>query len=379
MDGKFITMLIGVPKEVKTFEYRVGLLPGSVRELIANGHQVMIEHAAGEKVGFDDQAYQQAGARIVASAEEIYAKADMIIKVKEPQPQECMMLRENQILFAYLHLAPDPAQAQLLQDSGCVAIAYETVTGNNGTLPLLAPMSEVAGRMSIQAGATSLEIQYGGSGILLSGVPGVVPGKVVILGGGVAGSNAVHVAVGVGAQVVVLDQSLERIYALNKLYGSSITALHSTANTIEEHVMNADLVIGAVLIPGASAPKLVTRNMLSTMRPGSVLVDISIDQGGCFETSHVTTHDKPSYVLDGIVHYCVGNMPGAVPRTSTFALNNATLPYALALANLGYKEAMRRNPHLLDGLNVCNGKITHKAVAAALHQPYTPAETMIGA
>jgi alanine dehydrogenase len=372
-------MRIGVPKEIKTFEYRVGLLPGSVRELVANGHEVLVQQTAGEKVGFDDQAYLQAGARIASSADEIYQQTDMIIKVKEPQPQECNLLRENQILFAYLHLAPDPMQTKRLQDTGCVAIAYETVTGPNNSLPLLAPMSEVAGRMSIQAGANCLEIQNGGNGVLLSGVPGVLPGKVVILGGGVAGSNAVHVAVGIGAQVVVLDQSLERLYSLEKRYGSSITTLHSTANAIEEQISSADVVVGAVLIPGASSPKLITKNMLSVMHPGSVLIDISIDQGGCFETSRVTTHDQPSFVLDGVVHYCVGNMPGAVPRTSTFALNKATLPYALALANLGYKEAMLQHPYLMTGLNICRGKITHLAVAEALQQPYVPPEEMIGA
>jgi alanine dehydrogenase len=350
-----------------------------VREFVANGHQVLVQHAAGEKVGFDDSAYEQAGAKIAATAEEVYQKADMIIKVKEPLAQERKLLRENQILFGYLHLAPDPAQTKDLQNAGCVAIAYETVTGQDGTLPLLAPMSAVAGRMSIQAAATSLEIQAEGSGVLLSGVPGVMPAKVVVLGGGVAGSNAVHVAVGMGAQVVVLDKSLERLYALTEQYGSNITTVHSTTSAVEEQVASADVVIGAVLIPGAAAPKLVTKQMLSTMRKGSVLVDISIDQGGCFETSHVTTHDKPRYVVDGIVHYCVGNMPGAVPRTSTFALNNVTLPYGLALANLGYKEAMRRNHHLMHGLNVCEGKITYRAVAEAMHEPYTPPEIFVGA
>ena len=347
--------------------------------MVANGHQVLVQHAAGEKVGFDDQAYIEVGATIAASIEEVYQKADMIIKVKEPLALERKLLRENQILFGYLHLAPDPEQTKELQASGCIAIAYETVSGQNGSLPLLAPMSAVAGRMSIQAGATSLEIQCEGSGVLLSGVPGVMPAKVVVLGGGVAGSNAAHVAVGMGAQVVVLDRSLERLYALTELYGSNITTVHSTTTAIEEQVASADLVIGAVLIPGASAPKLVTKKMLSTMRKGSVLVDISIDQGGCFETSHVTTHDQPRYLVDGIVHYCVGNMPGAVPRTSTFALNNATLPYAIAIANLGYKEAMRRNPHLMHGLNICDGKITYRAVAEAMHQQYAPPEEFIGA
>ncbi len=372
-------MLIGVPKEIKNFEYRVGLVPSSVRELIAHGHEVIIQKGAGEKIGFDDESYKHVGARITDTAKEIYQQADMIIKVKEPQPDECRMLREDQVLFTYLHLAPDPEQAKLLQESGCVAIAYETVTSQHGGLPLLAPMSEVAGRMAIQAGATSLEIKNGGRGMLLGGVPGVVPAKVVVLGGGVVGTNSVRVAMGMGANVVVIDKSLERLYHLDLQFGSKINTIFSTTDAIEEHVHDADLVIGAVLIPGASAPRLVIRAMLKQMRPGSVIVDVSIDQGGCFETSKPTTHENPTYVIDGVVHYCVANMPGAVPRTSTVALNNATLPFALALANFGYKEAMRRNQHLLHGLNVANGKITHKAVADALHQAYTPAEQMIGA
>lgn len=371
-------MLIGVPKEIKNFEYRVGLVPSSVRELTSRGHQVVIQKGAGEKIGFDDQAYTNVGARIIDTAEEIYHQADMIIKVKEPQPHECRMLRENQLLFTYLHLAPDPEQAKLLLESGCVAIAYETVTDKNGGLPLLAPMSEVAGRMAIQAGASSLEIKNGGRGILLGGVPGVAPAKVVVIGGGVVGTNSVRMAMGMGAQVVVIDKSLERLYHLDLQFGSKITTIFSTTDAIEEHVMSADLVIGAVLIPGASAPRLVTKNMLSRMQPGSVIVDVSIDQGGCFETSRPTTHENPTYVVDGVVHYCVANMPGGVPRTSTVALNNATLPFALALANKGYKEAMRDNPNLMNGLNVCKGKITYKAVAEALHQPYISAETMIG-
>lgn len=371
-------MLIGVPKEIKNFEFRVGLVPSSVRELISHGHKVVVQKGAGEKIGFDDHSYEQVGAQIADTAAEIYSKADMIIKVKEPQPEECKMLRVNQVLFTYLHLAPDPEQAKLLQESGCVAIAYETVTNQNGGLPLLAPMSEVAGRMAIQAGANSLEIKNGGSGMLLGGVPGVVPAKVVVLGGGVVGTNSVRVAMGMGANVIVIDKSLERLYHLDLQFGSKINTIYSTTDAIEEHVLSADLVIGAVLIPGASAPRLVTKNMLSRMRPGSVIVDVSIDQGGCFETSKPTTHQNPTYIIDGVVHYCVANMPGAVPRTSTFALNNATLPFAISLANLGYKDAMRRNHHLLNGLNVCDGKITYKAVAEALHQPYTPAIDMIG-
>jgi alanine dehydrogenase len=371
-------MLIGVPKEIKNHEYRVGLVPSSVRELIANGHQVIVEHNAGAGIGFDDAAYEHAGATVVKTAAEVFRVADMIIKVKEPQPQECKMLRENQVLFTYLHLAPDPEQARLLQESGCIAIAYETVTNKNGGLPLLGPMSEVAGRMAIQAGATSLEITNGGSGMLLGGVPGVAPAKVVVLGGGVVGTNSVRMAMGLGANVVVIDKSLERLYLLDLQFGSKINTIYSTTDAIERHIASADLVVGAVLVPGGSAPKLVTRDMLKQMRHGSVLVDVSIDQGGCFETSRPTTHQDPTYTVDGVVHYCVSNMPGAVPRTSTFALNNATLPFVLALANYGYKQALRQDAHLLNGLNVCHGKITHKAVAAALHQEYTPADVMMG-
>lgn len=372
-------MLIGVPKEIKNFEYRVGLVPGSVRELISHKHKVIVEKGAGDKIGFDDQAYTQVGAQIVDSAEEIYRQADMVIKVKEPQPQECRMLRAGQLLFAYLHLAIDPEQTRLLQESDCVAIAYETVTDNKGGLPLLAPMSEVAGRMSIQAGATCLEIKNGGRGILLGGALGVTPAKVVVLGGGVAGTNAVRIAIGMGAQVVVIDKMLGRLYHLDSQFGSKVSTIFSTTDAIEEHVLEADLVIGAVLIPGASAPKLVTKKMLKSMRNGAVIVDVSIDQGGCCETSKPTTHDHPTYIIDGVVHYCVTNMPGAVPRTSTFALNNATLPFALALANRGYQAAMREDFHLMRGLNVCRGKITYKAVADALNQPYTPPEQLIGA
>lgn len=370
-------MLIGVPKEIKNLEYRVGLVPGSVRELVDNGHQVIIEKDAGEKISFTDDMYREAGAEIVDTAEEIFARADMVVKVKEPQPSECKMLRSGQILFTYLHLAPDPEQARLLEESGCVAIAYETVTSNSGRLPLLAPMSEVAGRLAVQAGATSLEVKNGGRGILLGGVPGVMPARVVVIGGGIAGTNSARVAMGMGAHVTVIDKSLERLYALDLQFGSKLTTVYSTAHAIEHHLERADLVIGAVLIPGASAPKLVTRKMLSIMQPGSVLVDISIDQGGCFETSKPTTHQNPTYVVDGVVHYCVANMPGAVPRTSTVALNNATLPFVISLANLGYREAMRRNHHLLNGLNVCNGKITYRAVAEALNTSYTPAEDLI--
>jgi alanine dehydrogenase len=370
-------MLIGVPTEIKNNEYRVGLVPSSARELIANGHQVIVQSDAGAKIGFDNSEYESAGAMIAPNAEEIFRVADMIIKVKEPQPQECKLLRKNQVLFTYLHLAPDPEQAKLLQDSGCIAIAYETVTDKNGGLPLLAPMSEVAGRMSIQAGANSLEIRNGGSGILLGGVPGVAPARVVIIGGGVVGTNAVRMAIGMGAQVVVIDKALERLYHLDLQFGSKIITIYSTTDAIERHISKADLVVGAVLVPGGSAPRLVTREMVSRMRPGSVIVDVSIDQGGCFETSRPTTHQDPTYVVDGVVHYCVSNMPGAVPRTSTFALNNATLPFILALANMGYKDAMRNDPHLLNGLNVYSGSLTHKAVAFALREEYVPAEVAI--
>jgi len=370
-------MLIGVPKEIKNNEFRVGLVPSSVRELAANGHQIIVEKNAGAKIGFDDAAYEQVGASIVNTPAEVFAQAEMIIKVKEPQIQECKMLRPGQVLFTYLHLAPDPEQAKCLKESGCIAIAYETVTNRNGGLPLLAPMSEVAGRMAIQAGASCLEVTNGGSGILLGGVPGVAPAKVVVLGGGVAGTNSVRVAMGMGARVVVIDKSIERLYQLDLQFGSKIMTIYSTTDAIERHVTTADLIIGAVLVPGDSAPKLVTRELLSKMRPGSVMVDISIDQGGCFETSRPTTHQDPTYIVDGIVHYCVTNMPGAVPRTSTFALNNATLPFVLNLANNGYKKAMRQDLHLLNGLNVCEGKLTHKAVASALQQEFTPPEAMI--
>jgi alanine dehydrogenase len=370
-------MLIGVPKEIKNNEFRVGLVPSSVRELVGNGHQVIVEQGAGIGIGIDDSAFEQVGAKIVQTAAEVFQKADMIVKVKEPQPQECKMLRDGQILFTYLHLAPDPEQARLLQESGCIAIAYETVTNKMGGLPLLAPMSEVAGRMAIQAGATSLEITNKGSGILLGGVPGVAPAKVVVLGGGVVGTNSVRVAMGMGARVVVIDKSVERLYHLDLQFGSKIMTIYSTLDAVERHVLTADLVIGAVLIPGGSAPRLVSRDMLKHMRPGSVIVDVSIDQGGCFETSRPTTHQNPTYIIDGVVHYCVSNMPGAVPRTSTFALNNATLPFVLALANKGYKKALTEDPHLMNGLNVYKGKFTHQAVANALNQTYTQANTVL--
>lgn len=370
-------MLVGVPREIKNHEYRLGLIPSSIRELTAHGHRIIVQHNAGVGIGIYDVDFIQAGAQIADTAEEIYQTADMIVKVKEPQPQECSMLREGQILFTYLHLAPDPKQTELLLASGCIAIAYETVTNHSGGLPLLAPMSEVAGKMAIQAGATSLEITHGGSGILLGGVPGVAPAKVVILGGGVVGTNAMRVAVGMGARVVVLDKSLERLNQLDLQFSPQVTTIYSTTDAIERHLATADLVVGAVLIPGASAPRLVTRDMLKVMRPKSVIVDVSIDQGGCFETSRPTTHQQPTYVEENIIHYCVSNMPGAVPRTSTFALNNATLPFTLSLANLGYKKAMSRDLHLLNGLNIYKGHITHKAVAHALSKEYVPAEKVL--
>jgi alanine dehydrogenase len=371
-------MLIGVPKEIKTHEYRVGLVPASARELIHNGHQALVETGAGQGIGFDDDAYKAVGCEIAATAADVFAKAEMIVKVKEPQPKECKMLRSGQLLFTYLHLAPDPEQTKGLLESGCTAIAYETVTNARGGLPLLAPMSEVAGRMSVQVGAHCLEKEAGGSGILLGGVPGVPPAKVVILGGGVSGTHAARMAMGLEANVMVIDKSLDRLKQLDEMFGSKLYTQFATVDAIEHYVTDADLVIGAVLVPGAAAPKLVTRAMLQKMRKGSVLVDISIDQGGCFETSKPTTHASPTYLVDGIVHYCVANMPGAVARTSTFALNNATLPFAVALANKGYRRACADDIHLRHGLNIHAGKLTYKAVADALKLKYTPAEEALG-
>ena len=371
-------MLIGVPKEIKTHEYRVGLVPASVRELVHHGHRVIIETQAGAGVGFDDKAYEAAGAGIVTKAADVFAEADMVVKVKEPQPVECKMLRKGQVLFTYLHLAPDPEQTKGLIASGCTAIAYETVTSPRGGLPLLAPMSEVAGRMSIQVGAHCLEKTQGGAGILLGGVPGVAPARVVIIGGGVSGTHAARMAIGMEANVTVIDRSIERLRELDELFGSKLTTMYSTVDAIEQNVVNADLVVGAVLIPGAAAPKLVTRAMIKQMRPGSVLVDIAIDQGGCFETSRPTTHAEPTYVVDGVVHYCVANMPGGVARTSTFALNNATLPFAIALADKGWRKACDDDPHLRNGLNIHEGHVVYKAVAQALKLKYTPPETFLG-
>ena len=366
-------MLIGTPKEIKNHEYRVGLTPAGVRELKANGHSLMIQKGAGLGIGLADAAYVAVGAEIVGTAEEVFARAEMIIKVKEPQPGECKMLRPGQVLFTYLHLAPDPAQTKGLVDSGAIAIAYETVTDRSGGLPLLAPMSEVAGRMSIQAGAHAMEKAQGGNGVLMGGVPGVPPAQVVVIGGGVVGYNAARVAVGMGASVTILDRSLPRLNWLDTVFESKLKTLYSTADALETCLADADLVIGAVLVPGAAAPKLVTRAMLKLMKPGTVMCDVAIDQGGCFETSRATTHQNPTYVEENIVHYCVANMPGGVARTSTFALTNATLPFALALANKGYKQALKDDVHLLNGLNVAAGRVTYKAVADVLGYDYQPA------
>ena len=358
-------MRIGVPKEIKTHEYRVGLTPGSVREYIVNGHAVVVETNCGSGIGVSDDTYKAAGAKVVDTAAEVFASANMIVKVKEPQPSEWVQLREGQLLYTYLHLAPDPEQTKGLLESGCTAIAYETVTDNNGGLPLLAPMSEVAGRLSIQASATALQKANGGRGVLLGGVPGVAPGKVVIIGGGVVGTNAAMMAVGMGAQVTILDRSIPRLRQLDEQFNSRLTTRYSTVEALEEEVFCADAVIGAVLIPGAAAPKLVTKDMLTGMKAGAVLCDVAIDQGGCFETSKATTHAEPTYDVHGIVHYCVANMPGAVPLTSSQALNNVTLPFGLALANKGI-SAMLEDSHLLNGLNVHKGKITNAPVAEAL-------------
>ena len=366
-------MLIGVPKEIKNHEYRVGMVPASVRELVQHGHQVVVQTQAGSGIGCSDADYVAAGATVLATAEEVFAKAEMIVKVKEPQAVERARLREGQVLFTYLHLAPDPEQTKDLLASGATCIAYETVTDDRGGLPLLAPMSEVAGRLAPQVGAWTLQKANGGRGVLLGGVPGVEPGRVVILGGGTVGNNAAHTAVGMGADVTIVDRSLPVLRHLDEIYGGRVKTLYATRDAIERLVLQADLVIGAVLIPGATAPKLVTRAMLVAMKPGAVIVDVAIDQGGCFETSRPTTHADPTYVVDGIVHYCVANMPGAVARTSTFALNNATLPFVLALANKGYRQALSDDVHLRNGLNIFKGRLTYAAVAHALGLAYVPA------
>jgi alanine dehydrogenase len=370
-------MLIGVPKEIKNHEYRVGMTPVSVREAVRHGHKVWVQTQAGIGIGATDEDYKAAGAQIISTPEEIFAKADMIVKVKEPQAVERKMLREGQILYTYLHLAPDPEQTKDLVNSGALCIAYETVTSPRGGLPLLAPMSQVAGRMSIQAGAHSLEKAQGGRGVLLGGVPGVAPAKVVILGGGVVGTNAAAMALGLGADVVVLEKNNDRMEELVARFGTHLKTLYSTQGAVEDECASADLVVGGVLIPGAAAPKLISRKMLRDWKAGSVLVDVAIDQGGCAETSKPTTHANPTYEVDGVIHYCVANMPGGVARTSTFALNNVTLPFGLAIADKGWKQALKDDPHLRNGLNVAHGKVTYKAVADDLGYDYVPAEKLL--
>ena len=371
-------MLIGVPKEVKTHEFRVGLTAASVKEVVRSGHTVLVQAGAGDGIGQDDAVYRSAGATVVDGAEEVYGQADLIVKVKELQPSEYALLRAGQVLMTYLHLAPDRPQATALLASGCVAIAYETVTDAHGGLPLLRPMSEVAGRLSVQVGAYYLQRLQGGAGLLLGGVPGVPAADVVVLGGGVVGTNAAYVAVGLGARVTVLDRSMRRLQELDARFGSTLSTVYATSPAIEEHVPAADLVIGAVLLPGASAPKLVRAEVVHQMRQGAVIVDVAIDQGGCLETSHPTTHADPTYIVDGVVHYCVTNMPSAVARTASHALNNVTLPHVLALANFGYRQALQDNPYLRAGLNVHAGCITHPAVAEGLSMPYVPSDQALG-
>ncbi len=370
-------MKIGVPKEIKTLEFRVGLTPGGVRELVHDGHEVVVETNAGVGISMTDADYEKAGATVLSTAKEVFDAAEMIVKVKEPQQVECAMLRDDQVLFTYLHLAADPEQTKSLVDSGTTAIAYETVTAPDGSLPLLTPMSEVAGRLSVQAGANALQKANGGRGVLLGGVPGVMPGKVVIIGGGVAGTNAADMAIGLGADVTILDRSLPRLREIDDIWGGRIHTVYSTKHAIDELTEDADLIVGSVLIPGAAAPKLVSADHIRDMKPGSVIVDISIDQGGCFETSRPTTHAEPTYIVDEVVHYCVTNMPGAVPRTSTFALTHATLPFVKALANLGWREALTRDPHLANGLNIHAGHVNHEAVAHDLGYKYLSAEEAV--
>ena len=371
-------MRIGLPKEIKNHEYRVGLTPASVRELTSRGHQVLVQTGAGAAIGLSDEQYIAAGATLAADAAQVFAQSDMVVKVKDPQPQECAMLRPGQILYTYLHLAPDPEQTAALVKSGAVCIAYETITGPGGGLPLLAPMSEVAGRMAVQAAAAHLEKSKGGMGVLLGGVPGVPAAHVVVLGAGVVGTHALQMAVGMGARVTVLDKNVDRLRQLDLVFGNRINTVYSTTQSVEEAVLDADVVVGGVLIPGAAAPKLVTRDMISRMKKGAVVVDVAIDQGGCFETSHATTHAEPTYLVDGVVHYCVANMPGAVARTSTFALNNATIGHAVALADKGWKQALKDNAHLKNGLNVANGQVTYEAVAKDLGYNYVNADTLLG-
>jgi len=370
-------MKVGIPKEIKTLEFRVGMTPAGVRELVHDGHDVVVETNAGLGIGMFDADYEKAGATIAATPEEIFAAADLIVKVKEPQLHECSMLREGQVLFTYLHLAADLEQTNALMESGTTAIAYETVTADDGSLPLLTPMSEVAGRLSIQSGAYHLQKANGGRGVLLGGVPGVMPGKVVIIGGGVSGTHAADMAIGLGADVTILDRSLPRLREIDDIFGGRIHTIYSTKHAIDDLVTEADLVVGAVLIAGAAAPKLVSTQNVKDMHTGAVMVDISIDQGGCFETSRPTTHAEPTYVVDDVVHYCVTNMPGAVPRTSTFALTNATLPFVKALANLGWQRALTQDPHLANGLNVHGGHVNHEAVAHDLGYEYLSASNAL--
>jgi alanine dehydrogenase len=371
-------MKIGVPKEIKNHEYRVGMVPASVSELTRRNHQVLVQTGAGLGIGFSDDDYTAVGATIAATADEVFAQADMIVKVKEPLSEERAKLRSGQVLFTYLHLAPDPEQTKDLVDSDAICIAYETVTSNSGMLPLLAPMSEVAGRMSVQAGAHSLEKAQGGRGVLLAGVPGVAPAKVAIIGGGVVGSNAAQMAIGMGAQVAILDNNINSLRRLDAQFGASAQMVYSNSESLKEYVQAADLVIGAVLVPGAAAPKLVTKEMISNMKPGAVVVDVAIDQGGCFETSKATTHQDPTYMVGDVVHYCVANMPGGVARTSSFALNNATLPYIIALAEKGWKQACADDSHLLNGLNVHRGQVTNEPVATNLGYEFVNPATLVG-
>lgn len=370
-------MRIGVPKEIKAHEYRVGLLPAAVHEAVAHGHEVLVESGAAERQGVDDDDYRGAGATVVETAAEVFEKADLIVKVKEPQPQEIAQLRRGQTLFTYLHLAPDREQTEGLLKSGVTAIAYETVTDAHGRLPLLAPMSEVAGRMSIQVGAYCLELERGGRGLLLGGIAGVPPAKVVVLGGGIAGANAVRAAIGLEANVACIDVNIQRLYELDQRFGAALDTVYSTRRAVEEYVQEADLVIGAALVPGASAPKIISWDHVRAMKRGSVIVDISIDQGGTAETSRPTTHAEPTYIEEGVVHYCVTNMPGAVARTSTQALNNSTLPFVLEIADNAPIPALRSNPHLRDGLNVHDGMITHPAVAEALGMEWSEPATAL--
>lgn len=371
-------MRVGIPKEIKDSEFRAGMVPASVLELVHHGHEVLVQQGLGEGIGVSDSDYQEAGARIVQQAEEIFESSELVVKVKEPQAQECRLLREGQVLFTYLHLAPDLPQTQALLDSGVTAIAYETVRTTDGSLPLLAPMSEVAGRLSVQAGAHCLEKDHGGSGILLGGVPGVDSAHVLVIGGGIVGDNAAYIAKGMGAHVTILDNSVPRLRQLDISYGGRVNCVFSNKASIEKYALEADLVIGAVLVAGAAAPKLLTRDTIRAMKPGSVVMDVAIDQGGCFETSRPTTHSDPTFIVDGVVHYCVANMPGVVPRTSSFGLNNATLPYVLRLADGGWRKALSEDPGFLQGLNIHAGHVCFEAVARAHGLPYTPAEKVLG-